>query len=162
MLRKSDIPFFLTQETRVVMLVLLLFIFGCQQKTEEREDVAEETAQVAAYKKEVLAIHDEVMPLMTDIYKMKKQIREKVADSISIGSDKLVELKGIYADLDSADLGMRVWMRKFSQVKTTGVSEQEALSNLKIEMETITTVKKKMLESVAAAKQIEQAASTGK
>jgi len=56
---------------------------------------------------EVMAIHDEVMPKMSTIHKLKKKLRKS-------DNAKSPEVLSIMADLDAADEGMMQWMADFS------------------------------------------------
>jgi len=67
-------------------------------------------------KQEVISIHDEVMPKMDELKKLKKQILQKsnglAADSTGVPGE-IEKLNTIASDLDSAFEGMFVWMRQF-------------------------------------------------
>jgi hypothetical protein len=137
-----------------VILFLLFFAGSCQKKEANEREAPAETEKVASLRKQVMTVHDEAMPLMTDIYQLKNKLKERLQDH-SLSTERRKEFDQIIAVLDSADQGMRVWMREFSDVKTTDVPEEEAMSSLRKELEKITAVKKMMVESVAAARSAE-------
>ena len=140
-----------------IIIILTLIFTGCghKQKEDDQSQEPAETEKVAAYRKEVIAVHDEAMVLMTDIYQIKNKLKEKLQAGDTTSINNRTEIEAGIARLDSASRGMRVWMREFGDVRTTGVSEEEALSNLKAEMDKITKVKHSMTESVAAAKALQ-------
>jgi hypothetical protein len=139
---------------------LLIFVglatqTGCDRKQPlEEGNEPQETKKVRALRKEVVKVHDEVMPLLTDIYQLKINLREKLS-SEKPDAAKRRTVEEILVKLDSADRGMRVWMREFSKVKTEGIPEDEALEKLRDEMKKITKVKNDMIESVQAAKAVD-------
>jgi hypothetical protein len=139
----------------LIIAMCLISLFACENKKAEDEgDAPQETEKVSALRKEVIAIHDEAMPLMTEIYQSKNRLKDKLnADKASPEEKKQIE--DVMSRLDSANQGMRVWMREFSDVKTTGISEDEALANLRKELDKITKVKNDMVSSAAAARAIE-------
>ena len=137
-------------------VICLLTGVGCgSKKAEEKVDAPKETEKVSALRKEVIAVHDEAMPLMTEIYQSKNRLKEKLNSDDTASPEQKQRIEGMIARLDSANQGMRVWMRKFSDVKTTGVPEDEALANLKKELDKITRVKEDMVSSAGAARAIE-------
>jgi hypothetical protein len=140
-----------------IIIIQTLIFTGCGQRQKEDGQSKEptETENVAAYRKEVIAVHDDAMNLMSDIYQLKNQLKEKLQAGDALSNEDRTEVEVAIARLDSASQGMRVWMREFGDARTTGVSEEEALSNLKAEMEKITKVKYNMTESVAAAKALQ-------
>lgn len=139
----------------ILALVFVFAFFSCGKKTENAdEQEPTETEKVAALRKEVIAVHDEVMPLMTDIYQLKTMLKQKVADA-NITSEARRRADSIFVQLDSADRGMREWMRAFSRVNTAGIPETEALNTLNAELEKIKKVKNDMIRSVEAAKSVE-------
>lgn len=77
---------------------MLLVIFSCDEKLNE----------VQLLEIEVMAIHDEVMPKMSDIHQSRKQLQivlEAGADSTMVFS--------LLQNLDYADEAMMVWMNDY-------------------------------------------------
>jgi hypothetical protein len=140
-----------------LQVVLLLFVLeGCEKKhSEEEVQQPEETAAVSALKQKVIAIHDEAMPLIGEIYQRKKSLTEKSTSDKSLSEEKKRELQNAVQQLDSADKGMRVWMRQFSEVKTTGLPEAEILENLKKELDKISALKAEMTKAIDNSKALE-------
>ncbi|MCL6259494.1 hypothetical protein M3O96_10365 [Aquiflexum sp. TKW24L] len=88
-------------------VVVFFFIFACAPDKKETNELL---------KQEVISIHDEVMPKMDELKKLKKDILQKVenleSDSTS-NSLEIEKLNKIALDLDAAFEGMFVWMRQF-------------------------------------------------
>jgi hypothetical protein len=144
------------------LLLLSLLLAACSGSQEFGEQEAQ--------KEIVMKIHDEVMPKMSNIYELQKQLDEVLkpkmqateADSAAIG--KIFSLKD---QLKSADDAMMQWMRDFSKemappgdaetyqqfLQRQGISHQEYMKFLAEEEEKIREVKEKMLTSIADAQQ---------
>lgn len=139
----------------VLITLCLITAFGCDnKKVVDEADAPQETEKVGALRKQVIAVHDEAMPLMTEIYQSKNRLKEKL-NSGKPSSDEKKNIEAVMSKLDSANQAMRVWMREFSDVKTTGISEDEAIANLQQELDKITKVKNDMVNAAASAKAIE-------
>ncbi|MEM9546056.1 MAG: hypothetical protein AAGA77_08785 [Bacteroidota bacterium] len=114
---------------KIIGFILILgFVVGCKEKS--------------ALEVEVIAIHDEVMPKMGDMYKARKELRaimEKTADE----SEKSVIIK-LINDLVNADEGMMTWMHEWKVPN----KEPEKTDYLLKEKERITKVKNDMLSSL--------------
>jgi len=85
---------------------ILLFI-SCGSSTDKSSK-----NDLSALKKEVMAIHDEVMPKMGDLRKTRKSILLLV-DSVSTDSLKQAQLIQISDELDMPNEGMMQWMRQY-------------------------------------------------
>jgi len=91
---------------------------------------------------EVIAIHDEVMPKMGDMYKARKALREIL---IEIESDSVKnDVIKMISDLENADEGMMTWMHEWKVPD----SDPEKTTYLLEEKEKITKVKVDMLSSL--------------
>ena len=55
----------------VLSLFILALVWGCGQKTQDNQALYDE----------VMKVHDEVMPKMDDIYKLKQELKKQMADS---------------------------------------------------------------------------------
>tara|TARA_R110001592_G_scaffold45430_2_gene145171 strand:- start:9053 stop:9502 length:450 start_codon:yes stop_codon:yes gene_type:complete len=98
-------------------------------------------------RKEVFAIHDEIMPEMGNLMKLKRETKAKIHLLDSLGIDaKVDELNTIIQRLDEADEAMMEWMRNFKD-PTEETSETEALDYLEEELKKIKEVKKKFNSS---------------
>lgn len=118
-------------------------------------------AEVGALRKEVFAVHDEIMPKMGDIMDLREQITVDITTT-----DSLLKLKPsadlqkrkatglqIGEALDDADHAMMDWMHEFDGDSLEKMDAQKALAYLKSEKQKITAVRDKMLESINQAQQ---------
>jgi archaellum component FlaC len=142
--------------SKSLLLVMLVMIWSCGQKSnDDHHDheghEMEEGGNQALYD-EVMKVHDEVMPKMDDIYKLKGQLKEKIDNTPGMAADKKKEIESIILRLDSASEGMMVWMRKFNPLPDS-LGEEQAKEYLEGEMEKIKKVRedvRKALEDAVA------------
>ncbi len=127
-----------------ISVAVFLFLFvGCNGSSEaiEQED---------ALKDEVFAIHDEVMPRMSDIVRLKGSLKEMPTDSINE-----MEAKTAHTQLEKAEDAMMDWMNKFTppgKLRETK-SHEEIMDYLQNEKLEITKVRDAMNSSIEAAEQ---------
>jgi hypothetical protein len=120
----------------LALLSSLLFLISCGPSHKDVE--------VQQLYDKVMEVHDEVMPKMSDINKLKKRIRKLETDDPAA----LALLK----DLDDADEGMMSWMADFQKYKTLKDSSKTAkLAYLNSEKVRIQNVSDKMKQSISAA-----------
>ena len=130
--------------SKSLLPVLLVMIWSCGQKSnDDHHDheghEMEEGGNQALYD-EVMKVHDEVMPKMDDIYKLKGQLKERIDNTPGLAADKKKEIESIIVRLDSASEGMMVWMRKFNPLPDS-LGEEQAKEYLEGEMEKIKKVR---------------------
>jgi len=117
--------------------ILLLFILSILTACKHTEADSE----VQILYDQVIEIHDEVMPKISDINKLKKRIR--------ISDDKSKRALSLLKELDDADEAMMSWMSDFQKYKTlSDSSSQEKLKYLEVEKTKITQVSDQMLSSI--------------
>jgi hypothetical protein len=142
----------------IFSVVMSLAMVACQKSHDhegheghdaEAQDKTEISANEALYN-EVMKIHDEVMPKMNDIHKLKMSIREKIEKNPKLPQADRIKLDAMYAKLDSANDGMMVWMREFRPMPDS-VGEEKAKLYLENEMERVKKVRQNMLNAIEAA-----------
>ncbi len=97
----------------------------------------------------VMEIHDNVMPEMSTIQRLKRQL--KAIDTSLVKTPNYPSILTHLNALENADEGMMSWMAEFSN-PTPETDEATALTYLKNEKDRITKVRDQMLESIASAK----------
>jgi hypothetical protein len=100
---------------------------------------------------EVMAVHDEVMPKMDELYRLKKELKDKIANGKDLAADKKGDLNQTLLLLDSADHSMMDWMHKFKPLADS-TDQEAAREYLENEMEKIRKVKELMNTSIEKAK----------
>jgi len=63
---------------------------------------------------QVMDIHDEVMPKMNEIYKLRKGLQDSLLHHPEITEASKAEIEKTIVILDSANTSMMVWMRQFN------------------------------------------------
>jgi len=122
-------------------LFIIALIWGCGQKTHDNQALYDE----------VMKVHDEVMPKMDDIYKLKQELKKQMADSAALAVEKRKMIEGNIMRLDSASENMMVWMRNFNPIPDS-LGEEKARAYLEDQKEKIKKVKEEMLEAIDEAK----------
>ena len=87
--------------SKIMFIVVLGSSLGCQKTERSLYD-------------QVMDIHDEVMPKMNDLYKLKKHLQDSIAKTADITEDQKREMEQTIQELDSASKVMMVWMREFN------------------------------------------------
>jgi hypothetical protein len=126
---------------------LILSIFSCKPK---------ESIVDIKYG-EVMEVHDEIMPQMEDIYRLRKQLQKR-ADSLSLKSsqeafEQAERYREAMSSLTAADKGMMEWMRNFNSDYKL-MEEKEAIVYLEKEKMKVEELREKFNFSIAEAKRI--------
>ncbi len=133
-------------------LILLLNLMACGKGGEHHahEDASTDGGPNQALYDQVMDVHDEVMPKVGEIMKLKRELQEKIATSPDMVAERKAELEQIISNLDSASQAMMNWMHEFNPLPDT-VDQEKAREYLESEMERIRKVKTLMLESIEKA-----------
>ncbi|MGK0407451.1 MAG: hypothetical protein ACJAZH_001270 [Roseivirga sp.] len=110
--------------------VLLGLSFACQnaEPAKEADTTSEAVAASEIIKKEVMDIHDKVMPEMTTMSKLQGKLQES-----SVGSQDSMIYMTAAQDLKFAKQAMMEWMRSFSGTYNDNMTEEEKVTFLKAE-----------------------------
>jgi hypothetical protein len=136
------------------MKKIYLFVFtiallaaGCGKSTSD--DQAGEVAvtdEDELYQK-VMAIHDEVMPKMNDIHKLKKQLEEEIKNSPDLVEERKQQIESRIKQLNEANENMMQWMRQFNP-EDYKADKEEYLNYLNEELKSVKKVKEDMLKAL--------------
>lgn len=123
----------------IALLTLIVFTLTyCGQKK------TEEDPNKVLYN-EVMDIHDEVMPSMDELHRLKKDLEEKIKNSPDLVEDKKQEMEQTVLLLDSAGKSMMSWMREFSPEEYEKEAQRDYLEK---ELKRVQTVKDVMLKAL--------------
>jgi hypothetical protein len=135
-------------------IILLLFSFGCGQKTSnenndtlDNEGIPAEVQIEKSLYDDVMLVHDEVMPRMEDMMNLKGQLTEKVdlMKEESGNVETIQEIETAISQLEAADDVMMNWMRNFDpnieslsheEIVTYYTNQKSAIDSVKMVMET--------------------------
>jgi hypothetical protein len=136
------------------LLFSLIIAVSCNQNKDhlhgDHGDASNDNPNQALYD-EVMGIHDEVMPKMEDLYKLKKGLQTKLDSAKDLAADKKAEIEKTISALDSASNAMMDWMHNFNPIPDS-VDKEKAREYLESEMERIKKVKEITLEVIEKAK----------
>ncbi len=136
-------------------IFILALMFSCnhskEQKHEGHDDSSNDSPNQALYD-EVMSIHDEVMPKMEDLYKLKKDLQSQLENGKDLAEDKKAELEKMIASLDSTSNSMMDWMHNFNPIPDS-VDQEKAREYLENQMEQIKKVKEVTIEVIEKAKE---------
>ena len=122
-----------------IVLIFIGIFYSCSEEN-----------KVEKLKDEVMAIHDEVMPEMGSLMKLKNQLNEKLVYFDS-ADKKFSEINKAIHDLEVADEEMMDWMRNYKDPQLD-MEETEALNYLNSQKDSIIKVRKQIYEAKTTAK----------
>ena len=103
-------------------------------------------SQIKEIKNQAIEIHDEVMPLMGDLRRVRKDLMLMADSIVTSDSLKASTLGELATDIADANEGMMQWMRSF-EPEFEGTDE-EVIQYFKDQKASIEKVKADMLESL--------------
>jgi len=132
-------------KTVLLSLVVMAGLSACAV------DKAQEAEQQKLWD-EMMVVHDEVMPKMSDINALSKQMEAALGDTTLTEALRDAARKSLY-DLQAADKAMWDWMYGIQQLPDLRAAKkhEEILQYLQDETDKITEVKSTMLSSIEAA-----------
>jgi hypothetical protein len=145
-----------TQMHKLTLLACLIAFASCQNGGSQD---AVKTAEADVFK-----IHDEVMPKMSDIMKLQKELKNRISatDSAANGSgtpstalrsdEDKEQARMLVRRLTEADSLMMDWMSNYKGDTLTILKPEQAMQYLELEKQKVTDVQKKINTSIADAK----------
>ena len=103
-------------------------------------------SEIKEIKNQAIEIHDEVMPLMGDLRRVRKDLMLMADSIVTSDSLKASTLSELATDIADANEGMMQWMRSF-EPEFEGTDE-EVIQYFKDQKSSIEKVKEDMLESL--------------
>ena len=126
------------------MIGSLFMTYACNSSAEKKSDDNKEQTQADYLHKEVIRVHDEIMPRMKEISELQTTIKEKIdslGDLESKPDNLIEELKMRKLGLDACASSMMKWMKNYRE-PGDDISEAEAMKYLEEE--------KKKIDEIAA------------
>lgn len=134
------------KNTFLFVFLITLSISCGQSNSSDQIDETEISAEDELYQK-VMDIHDEVMPKMNDIYKLKKQLEEEIKNSPDLVNERKQAIENRISQLNKASESMMQWMRNFNP-DDFKENKEEYLDYLNEELEKVNKVKDDMLKAL--------------
>jgi hypothetical protein len=133
-----------------ILFSFILIFSACTKPSEHKDhgqkEKASDNPNEALYN-QVMDIHDEAMPKMEDLYNLKRDLQEKIANTPKITKEQKENLERRIKHLDSTGKLMLEWMHKFDPLPDSA-DQEAAREYLENEMERIRKVKEAMLEAI--------------
>jgi hypothetical protein len=145
----------------ILFLASLLLFAACNSTSSTQTESNAQGPSVEQLEKNVMAVHDEVMPRISDIMKLKKELTGKLValDSIQGSPGETVRLDEQKAQgrllvrrLTEADSLMMDWMHNYSNDSVQNRPQAEAARYLNAQQQLINDVKVKINQSITDAK----------
>lgn len=132
-------------------LLLMIFMISACSDSAPAESASDQS--VVELEEEVMYIHDDVMPRMSNIMKHKEKINELLSDSTwhTSNPEYVTILRTTLDKLNEAEKAMWDWMHNYSDVYGQLQTDQQKSDFLNQEKEKISEVRVLMLESIEQA-----------
>ena len=137
----------------VFLFMWLILAAACNPKASNEAESGARNDDLADMEAQVLAVHDEVMPRMSDINRLSSQLRKikESAGQTAEGQPATIEgLDETLLALRNGEQSMMDWMKNYGEAKAN-VSADGLKAFYLSELEKIKKVKEDMLSSIDAA-----------
>ena len=124
----------------IISIISLFFSYSCGPKKVTPQSKMHDS---------VMIIHDEVMPKMKDIYRLRKKLKKKGAQTNS--PSETLEINNLIEALEEADNSMMDWMAYYDEPDEGAEGAMEYLSEEKSKIE---KVENDMLSAIENAKKV--------
>ncbi|WP_375580897.1 hypothetical protein ABWH96_07740 [Marivirga tractuosa] len=122
---------------KLSLVLIAVLVISCESKEKEVEKLKSETIEV----------HDEVMPKMDTIMKLKKSLKANQDSTEDVKNEEIQELINA---LEESDKAMMNWMRNYDP-RMEGMSDDEKIVYLKDQKSSIEKVSQQMKSSISEA-----------
>ncbi len=127
----------------------LIILSGCGKPSKDVTHTVDSTkvANRALYDK-TMNIHDEVMPKMDNLYKLKKALQDTLANTPSLSAEQRKVYEAHIVRIDSASNAMMVWMRQFNPSSADSLGSEAYRIYMEQELAKVEKVKAAMLQAL--------------
>lgn len=151
--------------SRLAFIFFAISFCSCGKKASENDKQAESHSHQASSENvsndpnktlydSIMAVHDEAMPKLEDIFRLTESLKDKVARTPDMPASTKEEIEAAIGALNNASEGMMVWMRKFSPITDT-TNPEAARDYLKQEMVKVEKVRSDILNSIEKGKALQ-------
>ncbi len=126
----------------IAFIALSLMATNCASPNKNTE--AAQKALAEERWEEMMALHDNVMPKMSEINKISRELKKME----NIPVELQAEVQNMLTTLDKADEGMMNWMAGFSKYNTNTYSHEDLMKAYDQEMEAGKAVEEAILGSI--------------
>lgn len=140
-------------KVRALFILMTVLAGACQpNSTTDNHATAKkgaDTNPVADLEEQVMAVHDSVMPKLSDVMRLKKAVSAKVAQTS--GEAAKEQGMAINRQLDEADKAMMGWMYQYNGDTLGKLDQAKAVEYLKDQQAKVNAVRNQMQKSIAEA-----------
>ncbi len=131
---------------QTLLLTIVILAVSCNQSA---QDVAQEQQKWD----EIMAVHDEVMPKMSDINRLSEDLTARVSTPDSIQMEEQKIIRNHIQGLTNAENGMMDWMGNVRQLDDVRAETDHAgvMKYLDEEKKKVDELKQQMLQSIESA-----------
>jgi hypothetical protein len=126
----------------IAFIALSLMVTNCGSPNKNSE--AAQKALAEERWEEMMALHDNVMPKMSEINKISRELKKME----NIPAELKAEVQDMLTTLDKADEGMMSWMAGFSKYNSNTYSHEDLMKAYDQEMEAGKAVEQTILSSI--------------
>jgi hypothetical protein len=123
------------------------------KKTEEQQQAQQESWE------EMMEIHDEVMPKMSEISRIRRELKAEMEALDSTQTEQMAAIDSTIARLDRADIAMMNWMGDLQQLPELRQNNdhEQIMAYIEEERGKIAAVRMDMLNAIEQGKQMQAA-----
>ncbi len=146
---------------QLAVLIIIASIIGCTKPGDHSSmdhgtNPSQEEGPNQALYDQMMNVHDQVMPEMDEIMRLKRELQEKIKNSPDLVLERKQQLEKAISNLDSASTVMMNWMHRIAEYNPMAdtIDQEKAREFLESETEEIRKVKDFIAESIEKAKEI--------
>jgi len=139
------------KSSKYTILILTALLYSCGNSQKNSSEKLEKDLY-----DEVIGIHDEVMPKMSTLLALENDLKEKIQEVDTSGTNSAEEIKKLndqISQLQVVDEAMMQWMRNF-QVDQEGWSHDSVMTYMEQEKKSISQVRDQMLEVINSSEKL--------
>ncbi len=137
-------------------LIIGSLVFSACQSSEQQPSQEELQAQQEQMWDEVMAVHDEVMPKMSEIKKLERELSAYIGEESSLDAEMQEKVGQTVQELSAAAEGMMSWMSNIKQLEPMReeMDHKSIMNYLKEEKTRVEKVKENMVNSIEMGKEL--------
>jgi hypothetical protein len=139
----------------IILIFTMMFFISCKEKQVETPPVETQVKEVTLapelqnYENEIMKIHDEVMPKMSEVNRLSSQLKG-IKETGKTPDGKTISIDGldpVLESLNNSEKYMSDWMKNYSDIKPK-LTERQLLPFFQKELEKITQLRNMILGSI--------------
>ena len=137
----------------ILVLIPMFLASGCASNNQDNEDQSESRTVLEDMEREVMEVHDAVMPKTADMSALRQRLNV-LAESAAASPVAIAQITEANLKLAEADSLMWAWMYGYQRPEEEEEHPDSVREYLRSELEKIESVRDKMLESIDHAQSV--------